>query len=63
VRLANSGVRGRTLRFTAPVVHLDHPRGYRDAEAIRRQREMIGAARRTGKSWTEDGIVKGPRPG
>ncbi|WP_172299968.1 glycosyltransferase [Pseudoruegeria sp. HB172150] len=62
IRLANSGVSGRRLRFTAPVVHLDHPRGYKDAEAIRRQREMIGHARTSGKTWTEEGIVKGPQP-
>jgi glycosyltransferase involved in cell wall biosynthesis len=59
IRLANSGVRGRRLRFTAPAVHLDHPRGYRDAEAVRRQRGMIAEARRTGKTWTEAGIRGG----
>lgn len=62
IRLANSGVRGRHLRFTAPVVHLDHPRGYRNEEAIARQRKMIAAARTTGKTWTEDGITHGPAP-
>ncbi len=61
IRLANSGVRGRRLRFTAPAVHLDHPRSYRDPEAIRRQREMIAAARRTGKTWTEAGVRRGSR--
>lgn len=59
IRLANSGVKGRSLRFTTPVVHLDHPRGYRDAEAIARQRAMIETARKTGKTWTEDGLQKG----
>ena len=58
IRLSNSGVKGRHLRFTAPVVHLDHARGYKNAEAIRRQREMIAAARSTGKTWTADGIRK-----
>lgn len=62
IRLANSGVRGRHLRFTAPVIHLDHPRGYKDADKIARQRQMIGAARRTGKTWTEAGIRPGPPP-
>ncbi|KMW56758.1 putative two-domain glycosyltransferase [Candidatus Rhodobacter oscarellae] len=59
VRLANSGVRGRQLRFTSPVVHLDHPRGYRDEEAVRRQRDMIQTARRSRKTWTEHGINPG----
>lgn len=57
IRLANSGVRARALRFTTAVVHLDHPRAYRDPEAIARQREMILAARRTGKTWTNAGVL------
>lgn len=61
IRLTNYGVPGRHLRFTAPVVHLDHARGYKNAEAIRRQREMIANSRKRGKTWTEDGILKGPQ--
>ena len=59
IRLANNGVRGRQLRFTTPVVHLDHKRGYRDAAAVARQRAMIAEARQTGKTWTEQGIRAG----
>lgn len=61
VRLGNAGVKGRHLRFTAPLVHLDHPRGYADPERIARQKAMVRSARASGKTWTEDGIVKGPR--
>lgn len=61
VRLSNAGVKGRHVRFTAPLVHLDHPRGYADPERIRRQKAMVRAARASGKTWTEDGIVKGRR--
>jgi glycosyltransferase involved in cell wall biosynthesis len=62
IRLRNAGIRGRSLRFTAPVCHLDHGRAYKDAAAIARQREMIGHARASGKTWTEHGIRPGPRP-
>jgi glycosyltransferase involved in cell wall biosynthesis len=39
-RLENAGVRGRQLRHRALVVHLDHPRGYRNAEAMARNRAI-----------------------
>ncbi len=58
VRLANAGVRGRHLRYTAPLVHLDHPRGYADPEKIRRHKASIREVRRSGRSWTPDGIEK-----
>ncbi|SMX42847.1 glycosyltransferase [Actibacterium lipolyticum] len=56
IRLANSGVKGRHLRFTAPLVHLDHPRGYKDPEKIKAHRLKIDHARKTGKIWAEAGI-------
>ena len=59
VRLANSGVRGRHLRYTAPVVHLDHARGYKDASRVAENRQKIAAARSTGKIGTETGITQG----
>jgi glycosyltransferase involved in cell wall biosynthesis len=63
VRLTNAGVRGRHLRYTAPLVHLDHPRGYADPEKIRRHKALIRDRRRSGLFWAEDGIVKGGAPG
>lgn len=59
IRLANAGVRGQHLRYTAPLVHLDHPRGYADPALMRKQKERVREVRRTGRSWTPDGIVKG----
>lgn len=59
VRLTNSGVRGQHLRYTASVVHLDHPRGYADPVAIRANKARVREARRSNKTWTPDGIVKG----
>ena len=63
VRLTNAGVKGQHLRYTAPLVHLDHPRGYRDPEKIRRHKAMIAEVRRSGRFWTPDGILKQPAPG
>jgi glycosyltransferase involved in cell wall biosynthesis len=39
-RLENAGVRGLQVRHRALVVHLDHPRGYRRAEAMARNRAI-----------------------
>lgn len=59
VRLTNAGIRGRHLRFTAPLVHLDHPRGYADPAHKAENKARIRATRRSGRFWTPDGIVKG----
>jgi glycosyltransferase involved in cell wall biosynthesis len=56
VRLENAGVRGQHLRYTAPLVHLDHPRGYRDPEAIRRHKTHIRDVRRRHVAWSDAGI-------
>ena len=39
-RLENAGVRGVQLRHRALVVHLDHPRGYRNVEAMTKNRAI-----------------------
>ncbi|MCB1371313.1 MAG: glycosyltransferase [Rhodobacteraceae bacterium] len=61
VRLANSGVPGQHLRYTAPLVHLEHPRGYADPEHKRANKERVRAERRSGLVWTPDGIEKRAR--
>lgn len=58
VRLQNAGVTGRHIRYTAPLVHLEHPRGYRDAERIARHKARIRAVRDGRITWAEQGIVK-----
>ncbi|WP_438956608.1 glycosyltransferase [Cognatiyoonia sp.] len=57
-RLQNAGIVGRHLRYTAPLVHQDHPRGYKDREKVRRHKEMIQEVRDSGRSWTKHGIIK-----
>jgi glycosyltransferase involved in cell wall biosynthesis len=58
VRLSNAGVAGQHLRYTAPLVHLDHPRGYRDEAKVRQHKAMIAEVRRKRRSWTAAGIEK-----
>ena len=62
VRLKNAGVRGRHLRYTAPLVHLDHPRSYADPAKIARHKARMREVRRSGLAVTPDGIVKAGRP-
>jgi glycosyltransferase involved in cell wall biosynthesis len=55
-RLANAGVRGKQVRFSAVCVHLDHPRGYVDP-AMRAANERIRAeTRKQRKTLTEFGL-------
>jgi glycosyltransferase involved in cell wall biosynthesis len=61
VRLGNNGTKGAHLRYSAPLVHLDHPRGYSDPEGRKRNRTLIEAARREGIKVTQHGIALGGR--
>jgi len=56
IRLSNSGIRGRHLRYTAPVVHLDHARGYKDAARLAENRQKIADARRRRTIQTQSGL-------
>lgn len=55
-RLINSGIRGRHLRYSAPLYHLDHGRSYVDPQMVARNRAIILETRRTGRVRTESGI-------
>ncbi|MEY2746165.1 MAG: hypothetical protein RL112_1207 [Planctomycetota bacterium] len=57
-RMRNAGIPGRHLRFSAPLVHLDHSRPYADGKKKKRNKDWIHEVRRSGVSWTEHGIVK-----
>ena len=50
---------GQHLRYVASVVHLDHPRGYVDRALVAANKARIREVRRSGRTWAEDGIVKG----
>lgn len=59
IRLQNKGVKGRHLRYSAPLVHQDHPRGYRDPEKVKRHKKLIRDVRTSKRWWTPNGLVKG----
>lgn len=61
-RLANAGVRGKQIRFSAVCVHLDHARGYVKPEMRAANARIREATKREHRTWTEYGIVHGPRP-
>jgi glycosyltransferase involved in cell wall biosynthesis len=58
VRLHNFGVKPRHVRFSAICLHLDHPRGYRNAETVKAIREHRLKIDREGTSRTEHGTAK-----
>jgi glycosyltransferase involved in cell wall biosynthesis len=60
IRLQNAGLRGRHLRYSAPVVHLHHARGYVDPAQVALNRRRIAEVRRSGRAWTPNGLVAGP---
>lgn len=60
IRLASAGIRGQHSRYLASVVHLDHARGYVDPEIVRANKERVRNARRSGVTWTPNGIEKRP---
>ena len=61
-RLENAGIRGKRVRYQAIVVHLDHDRGYVKPGMIEANRRIRAETRRLRSTWTEYGLVAGPRP-
>lgn len=58
VRLNNAGVKGRHIRYTAPLLHVEHPRGYADPVVAAKNKAYMKTVRKSGKSWAENGIQK-----
>jgi hypothetical protein len=46
------------VRYSAPLVHLDHPRGYDRPEVRQRNREIRAQTKTLQTKTTEFGIVK-----
>jgi glycosyltransferase involved in cell wall biosynthesis len=61
-RLEFAGVRGKRVRYQAIVVHLDHDRDYVKPEMLANNRRIRDQTARMRATWTEFGLVKGPRP-
>lgn len=55
-RLENAGVRGHSIRYSAPVYHLWHERPWLDPQALVRHQAMLTETRRTRAIWTAHGI-------
>ena len=58
VRMKNSGVLGRHVRYSAPVYHLEHDRAYVDERMQQENGEKIARARREARVWTKHGIAQ-----
>lgn len=56
VRLINAGIRPKHVRYNAIVIHLDHPRGYRDPEKVRENKQLRLNNARNGVIRTDHGI-------
>jgi glycosyltransferase involved in cell wall biosynthesis len=57
-RLVNLGVRGIQVRHRAICMHLHHQRPYKDAEVMRRNREILDSIRQTGQTRARRGIAE-----
>lgn len=57
-RMKNAGFKARTVRYSAPLVHLDHPRGYDRPEVRQRNREIRSQTKVLKVTATQFGITK-----
>lgn len=55
-RLENAGIRGRQVRHRAIVLHLDHARAYRNADAVRQNRAIRDETRATRRTRAVVGL-------
>ncbi len=57
-RLMNAGIKGRQVRYSAVLLHLEHGRGYVYEEAWERNRAIRKETARTKSVWTSYGFPK-----
>jgi glycosyltransferase involved in cell wall biosynthesis len=57
-RLQNLGLRGRQVRFRAVCFHLDHPRGYRNTETLKRNQQIRERIRTHHETRARSGIAE-----
>ena len=58
VRLNNHGVVGQHIRYSTCLLHIEHLRGYADANIVQRNKAYVREVRKSGIDWTANGIVK-----
>ena len=56
-RLINAGIKGRHLRYSAPLYHLEHGRGYVDPKVRHANRDILLDTRTTGRVRTDHGLA------
>lgn len=61
-RLMNFGLKSKQIRYNAVVIHLDHPRGYKNQASIDKNLAIRKATKDDKKTWTEFGILKAVKP-
>ncbi len=57
-RLENLGLRGKSVRYRAPLVHLEHERPYRDPELVKKNREIRKQFERSGVVRARFGLAE-----
>ena len=60
-RLMNKGLKGKQIRYTAICLHLDHARGYKREDSVRKNKEIRRTTTNTKTVWTPFGIKKEER--
>ncbi|MCG1036359.1 glycosyltransferase family 2 protein [Polaribacter sargassicola] len=58
-RLVNLGIKSKQIRYSAIVIHLDHPRGYANEKSWKINNDIRKNTRTSKTSTTKFGIVKG----
>lgn len=56
VRLINSGIKPKHVRYNAIVIHLDHKRGYKDPKLVEENKQLRVYNQRNKIKWTDHGI-------
>ncbi len=57
-RLFNNGIKSKQIRYHAVVIHLDHPRGYKNEESIAKNLAIRKETRDRKTRWAKTGIKK-----
>lgn len=57
-RLMNNRIESKQIRYKAIVLHLDHPRGYKNQESIDKNLAIRKQTKDLKKKWTDFGIEK-----
>jgi len=57
-RLMNFGIKSKQIRYSAICLHLDHKRGYKNEESIKKNRQIRDVVKKENLKWTPHGIEK-----